>query len=234
MYVFDFKQRYLGPCMGHFFIVRNENVAEPKKSISDADVRGMKGFGYEPVYGGQYGNFFDISELCKSLQEMNGEEKYNFRKGDVLILVAGSDAYAYVLCGTSFRYINKNIFAEECAKDFGNVHFSWGNRNALFSACTYECNGKEMYDGYAVEVYDDNDRQLISESRVSIFQNWFVIFDQALKELKEPVYDDYYHNFFYRTAGVRDNTTLVPDKPGSFFYFTDGSFVGRSILRMKE
>ena len=235
MYIFNFAQRFIKPCMGHFFVVRNENVPNVDTSMTADMLKNMKGTGYKLVFGGEYGKFIDVSELSRSLQRSNSENgTYKFRSGDVMILVANHAAYAYVLHSEASYYINKNTFAEECARDFGNTYLRWSNRNLLFSACTCERAGMDIYDGYAIEVYDEKDRLLLSDRCESVFQNWFVLLNQALMELKEPVYDEYYHTFNYRTAGSKDMTSLVPERPEAFFYVTDDDFVKRSICLLEE
>jgi len=235
MYIYNVTRKANKPCFGHFFVLRNENLPERKDEITSEELSNFKAEGYRLVFGGEYGNYMDVGELCHTLRRRDYDSDYKFRGGDVLILVANHAAHAYVMCPFTTYYINKNTFAEECSKCFNYTYLKWGNRNLFFEVCTYEMNNRPYLDGYVIEVYDEYDRQLLHDRVESLFQNWFVLLDEALMDLKEPVFDSFYHCFFCKTVSKRDKTPLIPVRyPEWFFYVTDNSFIERSIRRIEE
>lgn len=230
MYVFDFKQRAIRPGFGHFFVLRSENVASLDNYCSvESAVADLKPTGYQFVFGGEYGDMLDVSDLGRTLRRMDGENgTYHFREGDVLVIVANHLAFSYVMYDCGIYFIDKNSFADACAKNFASTSYiCWGNRNIAFTVLKYK-------DGYAIDLYDEKDRHLLHECYESIFQNWFVLLNEALFELKEPVFDTEYHYFCSKTVSSSDLTALVPERPTAFFYATDSSFVKRSIRAMEE
>lgn len=226
-YVWNFTKPAACAGRGHYFVLRDKDsaVAEDMSGILAAD--------YEIVYGGTFNEYMEVGTMYRSLKGAD-YDKYTFCEDDILVIAYKNEAYAYMMRADKAVALDGS-FLNEFSEQFERVYLKWGSRKVAFSFVMTEENGRKILAGYALDVYDENDRMLCSEYfDAEGSNNCLVLLNEALMYLKETVFDTFLHKLVYKTVSKSDRTTFVPDIPETEFCAIDGTFTRRGMQKIRE